>query len=135
MIHTVAPVRVRYVETDRMGLVHHGNYFAWFELARIHMLDEIGLPYAEIEAEGYLIPVLEATARYLRGAAFDDRLEVHLFMRDKPRARFRFDYEVRRGEESVATGSTLHAFMSPDGRGLRPPEHFLRRLEAAWADA
>ena len=56
MIHTVYQTRVRYVETDRMDVVHHSNYLVWFEAARIQMLDEIGLPYKQMEEDGFLIP-------------------------------------------------------------------------------
>lgn len=133
MITSVASIRVRYAETDRMDVVYHGNYFTWFETARILMLDEIGMPYREVEAEGLLIPVLDASARYIKPARFDDRLEIHLTMREKPRARFRFEYEVRRAGELLATGETTHGFMDREGRPLRPPEHFVAKIEAAWA--
>ncbi len=137
MIHTVAPIRVRYAETDRMDVVYHGNYFAWFETARIHMLDQIGMPYKQVEAEGFFIPVLEASARYLKPARFDDRLEIHLRMSERPRARFRFDYEVRISGDGdlLATGQTAHGFMDANGRPLRPPAHFMKKIDAAWNEA
>ena len=132
MIHTISHIRVRYAETDRMDVVYHSNYLVWFETARILMLDEIGIPYLEIEARGLRLPVLTATAEYKRPARFDDRLEIHLFMREKPRARFRFEYEVRRGDTLLATGTTSHGFMDTNGKGLRPPEEFLAKINAAW---
>ena len=132
MIHTISHIRVRYAETDRMDVVYHSNYLVWFETARILMLDEIGIPYLEIEARGLRLPVLTATAEYKRPARFDDRLEIHLFMREKPRARFRFEYEVRRGDTLLATGTTSHGFMDTNGKGLRPPEEFLGKINAAW---
>lgn len=132
MIHTVSPIRVRYAETDRMEVVYHSNYLVWFETARILMLDEIGLPYREIEASGLYIPVLSANVEYKRPAYFDDRLEVHLFMYEKPRARFQLQYEIHRGKEVLATGSTRHAFMDKNGKGLRPPEAFLEKINVAW---
>lgn len=132
MIHTVSDIRVRYAETDRMDVVYHANYLIWFETARIHMLDVIGIPYTEVEARGLLIPVLSASAEYKLPAKFDDRLKIHLFMREKPRARFRFEYEVRRDETLLATGTTTHGFMDLNGKGLRPPEEFLKLIEKAW---
>ena len=132
MIHTISHIRVRYAETDRMDVVYHSNYLVWFETARILMLDEIGIPYLEIEARGLRLPVLTATAEYKRPARFDDRLEIHLFMREKPRARFRFEYKVRRGDTLLATGTTSHGFMDTNGKGLRPPEEFLAKINAAW---
>lgn len=132
MIHTVSEIRVRYAETDRMDVVYHSNYFIWFETARILMLDGFGMPYKGLEAEGYFLPVLSATAEYKLPARFDDRLEIHLYMREKPRARFRFEYEVRRSEELLATGSTVHGFMDTNGKGLRPPEKFLDAIQRQW---
>ena len=115
-----------------MGVAYYANYFVWFETARIRMLDDIGIPYIDMEKEGLLIPVLTASAEYKMPARFDDRLDIHLFMRNKPRARFHFEYEVRRGDTLLATGTTSHGFMDKTGKGLRPPEHFLAKLEVAW---
>ncbi|MGB1127905.1 MAG: acyl-CoA thioesterase [Opitutales bacterium] len=134
MIHIISNFRVRYAETDRMDVVHHSNYLIWFEAARIQMLDEIGLPYREIEANGFFIPVLSATLDYKKPALFDDRIEVHLYMREKPRARFQFEYEVYKGKERLATGQTAHGFMDKNGKGIRPPEDFLKRIETAWTE-
>lgn len=134
MIHTVSNFRVRYAETDRMDVVHHSNYLVWFEAARIEMLDLIGLPYKQVEAEGFFIPVLGATLEYKKPAFFDDRIEVHLFMREKPRARFHFDYEVRRDDTLLATGQTTHGFMDQNGKGIRPPEAFLSKVLEFWRD-
>ncbi|MGB0744971.1 MAG: acyl-CoA thioesterase [Opitutales bacterium] len=132
MIHTISKFRVRYVETDRMKVVHHKNYLVWFEAARIEMLDRIGLPYTEVEAAGCFIPVLGASVEYKRPAFFDDRIEVHLYMREKPRARFHFEYEVQRDGELLATGRTTHGFMDEQGKALRPPEAFLKLVQRAW---
>jgi acyl-CoA thioester hydrolase len=96
------------------------------------MLDEIGIPYLEIEANKLRLPVLTATAEYKRPARFDDRLKIHLFLREKPRARFHFDYEVRRGDTLLATGKTSHGFMDSNGKALRPPAAFLAKIDAAW---
>jgi acyl-CoA thioester hydrolase len=132
MIHSVFKTRVRYAETDRMDVVHHSNYLIWFEAARIQMLDEIDLPYKQMEADGFLIPVLSAQLDYKQPAFFDDRLEIHLTMPKLPRARFFFDYTVHRGEQLLATGQTTHGFMNSRGCGMRPPTPFLERIEAAW---
>ncbi|MFQ3224134.1 MAG: acyl-CoA thioester hydrolase [Lentimonas sp.] len=132
MIHTISQIRVRYAETDRMDVVYHSNYLIWFETARILMLDQIGIPYLEIEERGLRLPVLTVSAEYKRPARFDDRLDIHLFMRAKPRARFRFDYEVRRGDTLLATGTTSHGFMDADGKGQRPPQDFLAKIDTAW---
>ena len=132
MIHTSTNVRVRYAETDRMDVVYHSNYLIWFETARIQMLDQIGIPYREIEARGLFLPVLTVSAEYKSPARFDDRLKIHLFMRKKPRARMHFDYEVYRESELLATGKSSHGFMDLQGKGQRPPEDLLAKIESAW---
>ncbi len=133
MIHAISKIRVRYAETDRMDVVYHSNYLIWFETARILMLDEIGIPYTEIEGRGLRLPVLTASAAYKSPARFDDRLEVHLYMREKPRARMRFDYEVKRGDTILCSGETTHGFMDLHGKAMRPPQDLLEKIEAAWA--
>ncbi|MEN8663237.1 MAG: acyl-CoA thioesterase [Lentimonas sp.] len=133
MIHTISKIRVRYAETDRMDVVYHSNYLIWFETARILMLDEIGIPYTEIEKRGLLLPVLTASAAYKSPARFDDRLDVHLYMRTKPRARMRFEYEVKRGDTLLCNGETTHGFMDLNGKGMRPPTDLVKKIEAAWA--
>jgi acyl-CoA thioester hydrolase len=132
MIHTISKIRVRYAETDRMDVVYHSNYLIWFETARIRMLDEIGIPYTEIESRGLLLPVLTASAAYKSPARFDDRLDIHLYMRAKPRARISFDYEVKRGDTLLCTGTTTHGFMDKAGKGQRPPKDLLQKIEDAW---
>ena len=134
MIHCIAKIRVRYAETDRMDVVYHSNYFVWFETARILMLDEIGMPYREIEARGLFLPVITVSAEYMSPARFDDQLEIHLFMKNKPRARMHFDYEVRRGNELLAIGQSSHGFMDRSGKAQRPPEDLVKLIEAAWIE-
>jgi len=133
MIHTIKEIRVRYAETDRMGVVYHSNYLIWFEAARIQMLDEIGLPYREIEERGLFLPVLTVSAKYIAPALFDDRLEVHLFMKERPRARMFFNYEVRRGEQLLVTGESSHGFMDQSGRGQRPPDDVMAKIAETWS--
>lgn len=135
MIHCISKVRVRYAETDRMDVVYHSNYLVWFETARILMLDEINLPYRDLETAGYFLPVLSASVEYKRPARFDDHLEVHLFMKEKPKVRMCFKYEIRRGDELLATGSTSHGFMDKTGKPLRPPKVFTDKVKEAWPES
>jgi acyl-CoA thioester hydrolase len=134
MLEFSTDIRVRYAETDRMNVVHHRNYFVWFEAARIHLLDHLGLPYHELEADGYFIPVLEAQASYKSPAQFDDRLKIELQLAQPPSARFRFDYIVRRDATVLTSGYTVHAFMDAKGKPLRPPERFLKSIAGYFAD-
>ena len=121
MIHSRAQVTVRYAETDMMGIVYHANYLPWFEVARTQLLREQGFPYRQLETDGYRIPVLEVSAKYLRPALYDDNLVILATIREKPLLRIRLEYEVRRGEELLATGSSSHAFCDLTGRPPPPP--------------
>lgn len=130
MIESKSRIRVRYAETDKMGVVYHANYFAWFEVARIEMLDALGVPYKGLEDEGYLLPVIEANAHYLQPARFDDVLEVRCRIASLPRLKIHIDYEVYRGEDLLATGHTLHAFVNEKGKVLKPPARLMEAMAA-----
>ncbi len=132
MLTATQEIRVRYVETDNMGVVHHANYFAWFEAARVHLLDELGLPYRKLEEQGYLLPVLACSAEFKAPARFDDRLHVTVFIEELPTARIQARYEVKRADQLLATGHTLHAFVSPQGQVIRPPEAFLEKAKECF---
>src|ERR1044071_1664269 len=110
MITSRSQISVRYAETDMMGVVYHGSYLPWFEIGRTTLLKEVGLPYRKLEEDGYRLPVLEVNAKYFRPAVYDDTLTIITTMRDKPILRIKLEYEVRRGDELLATGSTGHAF-------------------------
>ena len=130
MFITSVEIRVRYQETDQMGVVYHGNYFTWFEVARVHLLDRIGCPYADLERKGFLLPVLDCEAKFHSPAFFDDRLTVEACLRDPPVARISATYRVLRDKKLLAEGKTTHAFVSKEGKLVRPPESFLRGIEA-----
>jgi acyl-CoA thioester hydrolase len=129
MIRSRTQVTVRYSETDMMGVVYHANYLPWFEIGRTQLLREIGVPYRQLEAEGFFLPVLEVSATYLRPARYDDTLTLVTTMAERPLLRIRLAYEVRRGDELVATGSTVHAFVDREGRPVRPPAFLADRLK------
>lgn len=132
MILSRAEVVVRYAETDMMGVVYHGSFLPWFEIGRTTLLREQGLPYRDLEAAGYRLPVLEVSARYFKPALYDDTLTIVTALREKPVLRIRLDYEVRRGDELLATGWTLHAFIDRTGRPVRPPPAFVGRMAATF---
>ena len=125
MIETCADIRVRYAETDQMGVVYHANYLPWFESARIQMLDELGLTYSMLEAEGFMLPVLDCQLTYKQPARFDDRLKVFARVSEPPRARLKISYEVFRDETLLVTGSTSHTFINPQGQLIRPHPRFI----------
>ncbi|MBI5771259.1 MAG: acyl-CoA thioesterase [Verrucomicrobia bacterium] len=132
MIQTRAQVTVRYAETDMMGIVYHGNYLPWFEVARTQLLKEQGFPYRQLETDGYRIPVLEVGARFLRPALYDDLLIVVATIREKPLLRIRIDYEVFREGELLATGHSAHAFCDKTGQPTRPPAAFVAKMKEAF---
>jgi len=128
-VAAVSRLRVRYAETDAMGVAWHGSYFAWFEVGRTDLLRERGMTYRELEARDVRLPVIEASARYRRPARYDDLLEIRTRVVAHSGARVSFEYEIL-GEgtsEPFATGFTAHAAVDGRGRPRRlPPE--VRRL-------
>lgn len=135
MIRSHARVVVRYAETDMMGVVYHGNYLPWFEVGRTTLLKEIGLPYRQLEADGFRLPVLEISARYLRPALYDDTIEIVTTLRHRPLLKIHLHYEVRRDDELLATGESVHAFVDRNGKPVRPPPNAVLALQAAFAAA
>ena len=131
MIVSRATVVVRYAETDMMGIVYHANYLPWFEIGRTTLLKELGLPYRQLEADGYRLPVLEISAKYVRPATYDDEITIVTTLREKPMIKIRLEYEVLRGTELLATGYSVHAFVDTSGRPVRPPAGAMEKIAAA----
>lgn len=117
-------IEVRYAETDMMGVVYHGSYLPWLEVARTALLAAEGLPYRELEASGFYLPVIEVNLRYHRPARYADTVTVEAVVAEKPGLRLRIDYRLFRDTELLATGHTTHVFIDKAGRPLRPPAAF-----------
>lgn len=124
--------RVIYADTDMMGRVYYGRYYEYFEAARSHLLRELGLPYSEIEKDGYYLPVLESHCEYKNPATFEDELIIRTMLKTMPRSTLRVDYEVIKGSDIAAIGHTVHAFLNRDGRAVKPPAAFRKALENHW---
>jgi acyl-CoA thioester hydrolase len=122
-------VRVRYAETDKMGVVYYANYFVWFEVGRTDLLRSLGWTYREMEHAGIALPVIEAHCDYRRPARYDDEMEIRTRGRMLSPIRMEFTYEVaRRGDETVvASGRTVHAALDPAGKPCRLPDR-IRQL-------
>jgi acyl-CoA thioester hydrolase len=133
VIQSRVKVTVRYAETDMMGIVYHANYLPWFEVGRTTLLKEIGVPYRKLEEEGFHLPVLEVSAKYIRPAVYDDTLEIVTTLRERPLLRIFLEYEVRRDDELLATGSTAHAFVDREGKPVRPPSWAVELIGKAFA--
>jgi acyl-CoA thioester hydrolase len=120
---SISKVRVRYAETDKMGVVYYANYLVWFEVGRTDLLRERGWSYREMEGEGFALPVVEAVCEYRRPAMYDDELEVQTTGVLLSPVRVRFDYRVVRPVDAatVAEGHTVHASLNRNGRPSRLP--------------
>ena len=121
----VSRLRVRYAETDQMGIAWHGSYFAWFEVGRTDLLRERGMTYRELEQQDLYLPVVEARAAYARPARYDDELVIRTRVAAHSGARVAFEYEVARELDAapLATGFTAHAAVDGRGKPRRlPPE-------------
>lgn len=132
MIESESQIRVRYVETDAMGIAHHSNFINWLELARIEMMDNIGLPYIELEKQNALMPVLEIHIKFISPAYFDDRITIKLSILESPKARFKVDYQIFRTTTLLATAQTVHAFINREGKPIKPPSIFLETLKSLF---
>jgi acyl-CoA thioester hydrolase len=124
MPSSVTRLRVRYAETDKMGVVYYANYFVWFEVARTDLLRALGWSYREMEHAGVSLPVIDARCEYKRPAKYDDEIEVRTTGRMLSPIRMQFDYEVVRQDDGVvaAAGYTVHAALDPNGRPCRLPK-------------
>ena len=121
---SVSTLRVRYADTDNMGVVYYANYFVWFEVGRTDLLRQSGWSYREMEETGVALPVIEALCEYHQPARYDDEIEVRTTGTLLSPVRVRFDYVVRRRPEhlQLATGRTVHASVDRSGKPCRLPE-------------
>ena len=138
-------LRVRYAETDKMGVVYYANYFVWFEVARADLLRSLGWSYRDMEQDGIILPVIEAHCEYARPARYDDELEIRTEGRMLSPIRMEFRYQVRLVPDGAApgqdreaagaaaalaaSGRTVHAALDQTGRPCRLP----RRIREVFA--
>ncbi len=119
-------IRVRYKDTDVMGVVYYGNYLTYFEVGRVEYLRERGYPMAEVERKIHL-PVVEASAKYHQPARLDDLLRIRTWVGERRRASFTFHYAIHHAETLVliATGQTRHCCLEPESQRLVPVPEWL----------
>ena len=124
-------LRVRYAETDTMGVVYYGNYLTYFEVGRVEFLRQHGLPMSEVDRKVHM-PVVEATVRYVRPARLDDLLRIRTWIGERKRASFLFRYEIRHAESGdvVATGESRHACWHPESQKMIAIPEWLEPLLA-----
>ena len=127
---TETRLRVRYAETDQMGVVYYANYLVWMEVGRVELCRQCGFNYSDMEKhDGILLAVAEANCRYVAPARYDDEVTIRAWVEDPNNRMVTFHYEMRIGDRRVATGYTRHVFLN---RGLRParlPEKYLAMFQ------
>jgi acyl-CoA thioester hydrolase len=116
------PIRVRYAETDRMGLLHHANYFVHFEMGRTELLRQRGLSYREIEDAGYYLVIIDICCKFRKPARYDDTLSLRTTVKRVTHVKIEHTYELLRDGELLATGHSTLACVDRDGRPQALPE-------------
>ncbi|MBI3307524.1 MAG: acyl-CoA thioesterase [Candidatus Omnitrophica bacterium] len=128
MKHFDYEFRVRYGDTDKMGISYYANYFVWFEAARTEYFRALGLPYTVCEEKGYFLPVVETSAKYLAPSTYDDLLIVRTSVAELRQSSMRFEYQVFKKEDQskaypiLCTGFSVHVFVDRNMRPCRMPE-------------
>ncbi|CCQ97974.1 Thioesterase superfamily protein [[Clostridium] ultunense Esp] len=123
-------IRVRYEETDQMGVVYHGNYFTWFDIGRTEFFRKLNIVYGQLEEEGILLPVIEANCEYIMPAKYDDEIIICTKLVKLKGVRLEFGYTLYRKEDNtlIAKGRTIHAFVD---KNLKPI-NFKKRYREIW---
>ncbi len=131
LISSNTSVKVRYSETDQMGVVHHGNYVQYLELARIDWLSKLGISYKTMEENGIMLPVYTMDFKFKKSAFFDDDLTVKTYLRKIPTARIVFDYEIyNQHQELLTIASTSLVFVdSETKKPVSCPNYLLEKIK------
>jgi acyl-CoA thioester hydrolase len=138
MARTVeTPLRVRYAETDKMGVVYHSNYIIWFEVGRVEMMRQLGFTYKQMEADGCHLPVVEVRCRYKAPARYDELITIRTRLKNVRAGLIHFHYEVLRAEDGVllAEGETVHLTLDGQGNRCPFPKKYMMVLKAAAESA
>tara|TARA_B100000787_G_scaffold90219_1_gene66674 strand:+ start:1590 stop:1991 length:402 start_codon:yes stop_codon:yes gene_type:complete len=124
-------IRVRYAETDQMGVVYHGNYAQFFEIGRTEWLRSLGLTYKKMEENGILLPVISLKFDFIKSALYDDVLTVDTFIEKKPTAKIEFNYEIKNQDEDlICKGNSILAFINKKTKKpVRCPESLMKYLD------
>lgn len=114
-------LRIRYQETDNMGVVYYGNYFTWFEVARTEYFRSLGLIYRDLEAKGFYLMVAAASCRYKSPAKYDDIVTVKSSIPEIKNSSLKFEYKLSVDGRLIATGDSVHVFTNRSGHPVRMP--------------
>ena len=123
-------IRVRYGETDQMGVVYHGNYASYFEIARTEWLRNLGVTYKELENKGIMLPVISLFFNFIKSAKYDDVLTITVILKKKPLVKIEFDYEIyNHNNEKISTGNSVLAFIDmKTNKPIKCPDYILEKL-------
>ncbi len=124
-------VRIRYAETDQMGVVYHGNYAQYFEMGRVEWLRNLGITYKSMEENGIMLPVVSLSLNYKKPARYDDLLTVKTLFKKQESVKIEFDYEIYSEKgELLTTGNSVLVFVDmKTGRPVLPPNYVTEALE------
>ncbi len=131
MITNKTTIRVRYADTDKMQFVYNGKYLEYFEVGRAELLRAYGLPYSQIEKQGYQLPLIEAGLKYYKPATYDDIIEIEARYSNLLSAKLKIEYKIRilGSEEIIVEGFTEHIFMNAETKkAVRPPKFYIDAL-------
>lgn len=123
-------IRVRYGETDQMGVVYHGNYATYFEVARTEWLRNLGVTYKDLENNGIMLPVISLSFNFVKSAKYDDLLTISVFLKKRPLVKIEFDYEIyNQNKEKISTGNSVLAFLNmKTNKPIKCPDYILNKL-------
>ena len=131
MIQSDVKIIVLYAHTDKMGIVNNARYLEYFEMGRNTLLRELGYPYTELEKLHYGLPVIEAYAKYISTAAYDDVVLVKSILKEMPTVKVKIDYELYVGDRLIVTGYTIHSFINMQTmKPVRPPKDFIELVKS-----
>ena len=124
-------IRVRYGETDQMGVVYHGNYATYFEVARTEWLRSMGVTYKYMEDSGIMLPVISPSFNFIKSAKYDDILTITIELKKSPLVKIEFDYEiVNQNKEKISTGNSVLAFINMEtNKPTKCPDYILEKLD------
>ena len=122
--------RVRYAETDQMGVVYHGNYAQYLEMGRVEWLRQYGVSYKSMEENGIMLPVISLQVKFIKPAIYDDLLTVRTILKKPPTVKIEFDFEIyNESGEILANANVILAFIDmKKNRPVRCPEYLLEKI-------
>ena len=127
----ITKLRVRYGETDQMGVVYHGNYAQFYEIGRTEWLRSMGVTYKSMEEKGIMLPVVNLSSKFIKPALYDDYLCIETILKKTPTVKIEFDYKItNQNNELICTGNSTLAFLNKETkRPMRCPNYILNKLD------